>query len=208
MKTRTALAVLTCSAAFVTACGQSNSDADLPQGVQPKAVEAEDEPIELVEEDDLPHNDTPEQALLRRSVPGMSYLLPEGWSEGPDKPMRLLTLIPPAEFEGAELAIARWPTDVGGFRDNVARWSQQAGVAYEPAKRTGYPQLDIGGTQSAYIPLVNKDRGNAILAVWVPRGDNPDQPAPTWTFKLTCTAEQALKLEPALKEFVKTIQFE
>ncbi len=122
--------------------------------------------------------------------------------------MRLATLVPPAEFAGAELAISQWPGDVGGFDLNVARWAGQVGLQLDPTSFASFQLIQIAGTQATYIPLINKDQNKAILTYWVPLGQNPDEPTQTWTFKLTCSADQVEKLEPAFKAWAASVKFE
>lgn len=161
---------------------------------KPKA-EAEDKPdIEFEEE--------------RRSIPGLTYLLPKDWSVGPARQMRLLTLVPPKEHKGAEMAIAKWNGDVGGFEPNVARWARQVGIKQDAVQRKDYPQIDIDGAESAWIKLVNEEDDKAILALWIPRGENPDKPTETWTVKLTGTAKQINALVDTVQAWAGTIKFE
>lgn len=206
---------LACFILFAAACSDTTTEEKLPNGTlssserqSDPADQGSDEPITDEPTTDEPTTDEPVSDAERSRIPGMTYVLPEGWSVGPEKQMRLLTLLPPAEFEGVELAIAKWPGDVGGFSLNVARWARQAGVAMDPAALASLPRAEVDGTTSTYVPLVNKDANTAILAYWVPRGENPEQPTETWTFKLTSSAEQAIKLEPALQAWAKSVKFE
>lgn len=211
---------------FAAACSDATTDADLPEGTATSEApsretsEAQQQPDrqQPAAEEDTQKPDAPDESAdttavtlseERQSATGFTYRLPEGWSVGPDKPMRALTLIPPAdEFPGAELAMFRWPGRVGGFAGNVTRWAGQVGVTPPSLTRTDYEQLDVSGTPSAYIPLANKDSNSAVLALWVPLGDDPDGEGVTWTPKLTCTAEQALKLEDAFKAWAGSVKFE
>lgn len=149
-----------------------------------------------------------EDADERTTVRGVSFVMPEGWRVGPPKTMRLLTLLPPQDFNDADLAVSKWPGDVGGFAANVTRWARQAGTTPKSLKRADYPQITVDGKDAAWIKLVGEGGGNAILAVWVPRGENLDRPTETWTFKLTCKADQVDKLEAAVKAWAESVKFE
>lgn|GEM_PF-2171615 len=222
----------------LTACGESSSDEPLPDGAAPNPadnnrellptpadgqpstpdVDSSDEPADQT--DSEPETtDTPPPLPLpvpaddaeRSKAPGLSYILPKEWTVGPAKQMRLLTLLPP-DAPGADLAISRWPGDVGGFASNVARWVRQAGLPPIPGLMTAaasdFEKFKVGDTTATWIPLMNEDTNVAILAVWVPRGDEPENPTETWTFKLTCKADQVQSLAPAVRAFCESVKFE
>lgn len=214
------------AALLLVACDNAGTDEPMPEGTAPNApgqadaaqgetsgnaeTSEPDGPVAASRDSAPDREPEPESAIAisdRRSIPGMSYELPEGWSVGPAKTMRLLTLLP-SDASGAELAVSRWPRDVGGFAANVGRWAGQIGTTPPSLVRADYEQLDVGGTTSAYIPLANKSAGSAVLVVWVPRGASLDQPTETWTLKLTCSAEQALQLEASFKAWAQSIKFE
>ena len=240
MKLINQLIALTCVAFLLTACGESTTDEPLPDGTAPSDVDRTDAPAETADPVDTPDVDPdpvsdadpdittstesdrdildPDLILddavgdaERLSISGMTYVLPEGWSVGPPKTMRLLTLIPEGQ-DGAELAVSRWPGDVGGFASNVQRWVRQAGLPPIPGLMTAaasdFEKFDIDGTQATWIPLMNEDTNQAILAVWVPLGENPENPDQTWTFKLTCKADQVQALAPGVRAWCESIKFE
>lgn len=212
---------------FLTACGESTTDETLPEGTAPAEADRTEvqtpdpevtdpypDPEPVVEQTPPPPLPTPpaaDDAAERKSIPGLTYVLPEGWSVGPPKTMRLLTLIPEGQ-DGVELAIARWPGDVGGFASNVGRWVRQAGLPPIPGLMTAaasdFEKFNIDGTQATWIPLMNEDTNQAILAVWVPLGENPENPDQTWTFKLTCKADQVQSLAPGVRAWCESIKFE
>eukprot|EP00752_Nemacystus_decipiens_P013961 g12397.t1 len=210
---------------------EATSDETLPEGTAPSEAERTEvettvpdvnDPGLIPEVDpDIPTSPTvpdakdlsgnPIDDAERKSIPGLSYILPEGWTVGPPKTMRLLTLLPP-DGEGSDLAISRWPGDVGGFASNVQRWVRQAGLPPIPGLMTAaasdFEKFNVDGTQATWIPLMNDDTNRAILAVWVPIGENPENPDETWTFKLTCTADQVQAFAPAVRAFCESIKFE
>lgn len=212
------------AALSLAACDDGTTDAPLPEGdtagspakntpADQDATENNygssdsgdaDMPVPELDES-IPVDDPP--AGDRTTLPGISFVMPEGWSQGEPKPMRLFTLIPPEGFEGADLAVNKWPGAVGGFGANVMRWARQAGVEPKSLKRKDYPQVDVDGVESAWISF-DEGATNGILAVWVPVGDNPDQPTTTWTFKLTGTPEQVATLAPTVKEWAKSVKFD
>lgn len=226
MKYQQQLIVLACLALFLTACGESTTDEPLPDGTAPSDAPVDREvepqpdpeapdPTPAVDEPGTttpPPLPVPESDAERLSIPGLTYALPEGWTVGPEKAMRLLTLLPP-DGGGAQLAVSRWPGDVGGFAMNVGRWCSQAGLPLPAADfsspaASGYEQFDIDGTTATWIPLMNEDANVAILVAWVPMGDDPETPDQTWTFKLTCSADQVQTLAPGVRAWCESIEFE
>lgn len=218
--------------AALTACDDPTTDQSLSDGVAPSDNQLGDEPDGTpndppgdqsaggTEPEPSPqpqpepqpeHQPQPEPeeepAAGRESSPGMTYVLPEGWSVGPKKSMRIVTLVPPEPFENAELSVFRFPGDVGGFGANVTRWAGQVGIQFVKAPaRTDYKAIEVDGIKSAWIPLVGSER--AILAVWVPVGEDPDKPTHTWTLKMSCAATDVEKLGPVVKAWAESIRFE
>lgn len=221
--------VLATLAFFLVACGDSTTDEPLPEGTAPgeaerKAVDpAASEPapqlspgaVSAVEQAPpllpLPTPPVAQGDAERRSISGLSYVLPKGWAVGGPKKMRLLTLLPPNGGD-SDLSISRWPGDVGGFALNVQRWARQAGLSpmtnLTTAAASDYQKFQIDGTEATWIPLVNEDTNYAILAVWVPMGVNPESPDQTWTFKLTCKADQVQAYAPDVRAFCESVKFE
>jgi len=199
----------------LAACDKATTDSALPTGEAPAQPQVTPAPqlTPTVETDVALGPVKPETLTDHLAIPGLSLDLPEGWTKGADKPMRLLPLLPPAEFDGAELAISRWPGDVGGFAQNVGRWCTQVGLPlpaadFTSAATSGYEQFKLGDTTATFLPLVNEQNNAAILAVWAPRGSDPAQPTETWTFKLTCKAEHAEALTTALRAMCESLKFE
>lgn len=234
MKPVNHLIALFCLALFLTACGESGTDELLPEGTTPSDAQRSeaptDEPVDpgpvpdvdpdiptsptppVVEETpEYPPLPVPQADAERSKAPGITYILPEGWTVGPEKSMRLLTLLPP-DAGAADLAISRWPGDVGGFASNVQRWVRQTGLPPIPGLMTAaasdFEKFTVGDTTATWIPLMNEDTNVAILAVWVPRGEEAENPTETWTFKLTCKADQVEALAPAVRAFCESVKFE
>ncbi|MBX2852102.1 MAG: hypothetical protein KTR15_10190 [Phycisphaeraceae bacterium] len=228
MKLITHTIALACIACLLTACSESTSDEVLPEGAAPndppadREVDPSPQPepeVQAPEPQPEPEATTlpplplplPEGDAERSIAPGITYVLPEGWTVGPARQMRLLTLIPP-DADGADLAISKWPGDVGGFASNVQRWVRQAGLPPIPGLMTAaasdFEKFIVGDTTATWIPLMNEGTNVAILAVWVPRGESPENPTETWTFKLTCKADQVQQIAPAVRAFCESVKFE
>lgn len=219
------------SVVILTACGESTTDEPLPDGTTPTEPDRVETPATLDEPADEPTTDPaaaiddappplplpqpPADEADRSKAAGMSYVLPEGWQAVlPDSPgaMRRVTLVPPAQFEEAELAVFRFNGDVGGFPMNVNRWAGQVGLPPIPGLMTAaasdFEQFTIDEKNATWIPLMNPDTNLAILAVWVPIGNEPENPDFTWTLKMTCKADQVEVLAPAVRAWCESIRFE
>lgn len=230
MKLLNPFIALTCVALLLTACGESTTDESLPEGTTPndppadRAVDPNPQP-EPADADPLPEVEPEPEATTppplplpageddaeRTKAPGISFVVPENWTVGAERQMRLLTLLPP-DAEGADLAISKWPGDVGGFASNVQRWVRQVGLPPIPGLMTAaasdFEKFTVGDTTATWIPLMNEQTDVAILAVWVPRGESPEDPSETWTFKLTCKADQIQQLAPAVRALCESVKFE
>jgi hypothetical protein len=55
---------------------------------------------------------------------------------------------------------------------------------------------------------MNTDTNLAILVVWVPIGDEPENPDFTWTLKMSLKADQVEALAPAVRVWCESIKFE
>ena len=202
-----------CLVASLTACGDATTDADLPAGQAPNPAggQADTGPGDQHVLSDKP------AAAGRESIPGMSWVSPEGWTTGPDKQMRVLTLLPPnnndaADAEAPELAVSYWPNGVGSLNDNLARWASPRFMSLSPQQLAEASQntrpITVGGKDAVWIPMTNPATGKSMVGIWVPGAPGPNGPAPTWVFKLTGTTPQVQALEPAFKQWLDSIAFE
>lgn len=74
----------------------------------------------------MPPQGNPHAAAVPNTVAGITWLTPEGWASGGDRPMRIATyLIDPADGK-AECAVFYFGSGQGGDVDaNIARWIRQ-----------------------------------------------------------------------------------
>ena len=73
------------------------------------------------------------------------------------------------------------------------------------AATSDFEQFKVDGINATWIPLMNPDTNLAILAVWVPIGDEPENPDFTWTLKMTCKADQVDLQYPAQRDIAGDI---
>ena len=94
------------------------------------------------------------------------WIVPDGWRESPDRPpMRHATYLFDDESGAIEVAITRFPGDVGGMLANVNRWRGQVGLApisagelpalLEPFSNPGY---------EGHLIHLQGERGDMLVA--------------------------------------------
>ncbi|MFI4860698.1 MAG: hypothetical protein ACIAXF_08465 [Phycisphaerales bacterium JB063] len=218
MKTPGLLALLL-TFSLLTGCGSDAPDAaDLPEGAAPvdeSQVEAQPEvesPDDAGASDAEGVMDDPGSATDdadTRTVEGLIYTVPEGWTVGGPKPMRTLTLL---TDDGLEIAVGFWPNGVGGLEANLTRWLGQAG--YNPgdaaaiqALRDGFSAVTLGDADATWMPLLDGG-GLAMIGVWAPRGENPTPQAETWTLKITGDADTLRAQQDTLRAWTESLRFE
>ncbi|MCG3133292.1 MAG: hypothetical protein HMLKMBBP_00417 [Planctomycetes bacterium] len=90
---------------------------------------------------------------------GFSWTIPDGWEVGPERQMRLVTLVPSGK-PGIECAVSVLGGNGGGFAANVNRWRQQ--VALEPATEAelaACATLDVLGVKARIVEVLEGPRG-------------------------------------------------
>ncbi len=146
----------------------------------------------------------------------VTWVLPEGWREGPKKNTRYATILTSPSDDAVELAVS---TARGSLLDNVNRWRRdQLGLEELKADELGtvcsevttkqdkkLTRVDLSGTapvRSAMPPVVNAKIPTRLLAVIAPGADGQ-----SWFFKLMGPAAPVGKQESAFDAFVSSIQF-
>jgi hypothetical protein len=146
----------------------------------------------------------------------VTWVLPEGWREGPKKNTRYATILTSPSDDAVELAVS---TAKGSLLDNVNRWRRdQLGLDELKADELGtvcgevttkqgkkLTRVDLSGTapwRSAMPPVANAKIPTRLLAVIAPGADGQ-----SWFFKLMGPAEPVGKQESAFDAFVSSIRF-
>lgn len=112
----------------------------------------------------------------------LRYTVPAGWKADPTpRPARLATLLIGPDPVLAELAITRFPGDVGGELANVNRWRGQLGLpAAADLEGQGGVGTQIDGEPGRVYRIIGPGQGDlqtAILVAFVERDDH------IWFFK-------------------------
>lgn len=125
----------------------------------------------------------------------LDWQLPAGWQVSPEaRPMREATFTTPS---GLEVAVSRFPGDVGGPLANVNRWRGQVGLA--PIGQPGLADVLVS-VEGAALPVQWVDLAGAqerLLAAMLPTGGE------TWFWKLQGPSEQ---VEPLREGFLALLR--
>jgi hypothetical protein len=118
----------------------------------------------------------PGGAGMAQQGPSLSWTTPDGWQQRDESnPSRLATLDVDVGGSRAEVAITRFPGNVGGLLPNVNRWRNQLGLAPIQdlsALERPLEDLQVDGTPSQLLDLVGSGEApQRMLVVLVPRDD-------------------------------------
>lgn len=128
----------------------------------------------------------------------LAWELPPGWEVSPEaRPMRWATLVAPG---GLEVAITRFPGDVGGKLANVNRWRGQVGLG--PIGEPGLPEA-LRPVEGAALPveLVDLTGGQERLLAALLEGQGE-----TWFLKLQGPLDQVAPLEPGFQALLRSLR--
>ncbi len=129
--------------------------------------------------------------------------LPEGWSVGPENPMRKGSFVVPGpDGSRAELAVTAFPGSVGGLTANVNRWRGQIGLppADEASIIASAQAAKVGADEGQRFVMRSGDGAKATDAVMVPKGGS------TWFLKLSGDAKAVEAAGPAFIKFIAESQ--
>jgi hypothetical protein len=149
------------------------------------------------------HGAEPHEASSPPSTPSDSaatWTLPAGWSVDPtSRSMRYATLL----AGELEVAISRFPGDVGGFEANVNRWRQQLGL--EPLTREGlaatFEPVQVDGADGVVVDLRSATGDVRMIVALLPRADE------TWFVKVSGPVALVEREEARLRELVSSLRF-
>lgn len=125
--------------------------------------------------------------------------LPEGWSVGPENPMRKGSFVVPGpDGSKAELAVTVFPGNVGGLTANVNRWRGQIGLppADEDSIRAAGKPAKVGPDEGLRFTMKSENGAKATDAVMVPKDGS------TWFLKLSGDAKAVEAAGDAFAKFI------
>lgn len=144
----------------------------------------------------------PGMAEAAAAAPGLTYSIPEGWTDAGATGMRKANLRVEDEHGTTEITALTFPGDVGGLLANINRWAGQIGM--DAITEAQLPEVtapaNISGHGGLYVSLPGPER--SILGGILPfHGD-------TWFFKMTGPAATITEQEAAFKVFLDSVAIE
>lgn len=161
-------------------------------------------------ETDTPIGAAPTGAPVILSAPTdqpLVYTVPEGWREDPNpRPARLGTLLIGDDAVLAEMAITRFPGDVGGELANVNRWRGQLGLpTITSLAEQGGADVTINGLPGRVYRIAGPGEGEmqtGILVAFVERDGH------IWFFKTVGPIDVLDAHRAKFDAFLSSIQFQ
>ncbi|MEX2672594.1 MAG: hypothetical protein WD294_10835 [Phycisphaeraceae bacterium] len=194
-------ALCTAALLFTTACGETetqvrnvdeDADADVALAAAEPDTAAEAEPEADVE-------------MVPWEGDGIAWSTPEPWTTEDGSGMRFATIVDGSETSDAtEIAVTRFPGDVGGVLANVNRWCQQVGappVQSEEALGELLTEMEIDGHNALLAEIEGSDN-RKIVAIVLP-DTAEDQ---TWFFRISGQTEAVDATIPVLKQVAPTVK--
>lgn len=129
------------------------------------------------------------------------WRVPEGWREADEAvPMRLVTYEAPVSGGVAEVAVSRFPGDVGGMLANVNRWRGQVGLAPvgEGEVEGLLERFESPGFSGALLHLEGAERDMLAASIYEAAEDR------TWFVRVTAPAEVARAVKGEVFAFARS----
>ncbi|MFQ5598958.1 MAG: hypothetical protein ACE5G2_00230 [Candidatus Krumholzibacteriia bacterium] len=141
-----------------------------------------------------------------------TWTLPPGWQEQPGTSrFRVATFRVTGAGHTAEVAVTRFPGDVGGLLANVNRWRDQVGLAPVRAlEEQPIDHLEIDGNPAGLLDLIapgagaDSEAARARKRMFVVLVSRPDM---TWFLKMTGPEPLLEKQKDAFDAFVHSVRF-
>ncbi len=139
--------------------------------------------------------------------PPITYDVPEGWQEAPNKEFGLAAFRAGKGNRVADVTISPLPGAAGGVVFNVQRWREKVGLkrGSEEEARRDIRDITVDGIKSAFVELTGPEiQGHslAITGVIVPRDDF------SWFLKMSGPADVVREQKAAFETFVRSVRFE
>jgi len=129
------------------------------------------------------------------------WIVPEGWREMPDNPpMRLATYIADGPHGDVEIAITRFPGDVGGMLANVNRWRSQMGLVpiLEDELDDHLQEFGRPGFEGHFLRIEGVQSDMLAASIHETAADR------TWFVRVITDSETADHVETEVFEFART----
>jgi hypothetical protein len=130
------------------------------------------------------------------------WALPEGWRLVPgERPMRLATFEAPDESGPVEVALTRFPGDVGGVLANINRWRGQMGLGpvTEGELEALIDRFEAPGFSGYAVRIEGAEAHMLAVGVYEAAEDR------TWFVRATLGPDAAGRLKSQVLEFARSL---
>jgi hypothetical protein len=135
----------------------------------------------------------------------LSYALPAGWREDPTPRTARVATVVLDDGSATELAITRFPGDVGGELANVNRWRAQLGPpSVASTNSEDVSDMMIGGGSVRLYRLSGPDESGEALGMLVAFVQHAGH---TWFFKMTGPRASLDAQRALFEQFLESVQF-
>lgn len=135
----------------------------------------------------------------------LAFDLPEGWTEDPtERPARLTTILAGSGEDVCELAVTRFPGDVGGELMNVNRWRAQLGLpAVDSTANEDTTPVEIDGVPGKVYRFSSPGEAPGRAGMLVAMAD---QGGSIWFFKMTGPAGPLSEQRDRFVAFLRSVR--
>jgi len=149
----------------------------------------------------------PADAAERWQGSGVSWAIPDGWSQAPGTNMRFATVT--NEADKSEILVSVFPGDVGGTLANVNRWRAQMGLF--PIGATELPSelktVTAGSIEGRVVDLTSAAGDRRMLTAILPQTGADQMLVRTWFFKFTGDPDTVGTHQSAFMSLVQSVAF-
>lgn len=131
----------------------------------------------------------------------LRWVLPEGWAESDETPpMRFKTFIAQTSAGEVEIALSRFPGDVGGVLANINRWRMQVGLAEigPEALESEIERFSTHGLQGYAAHLTGEAAHMLAAGIAQPSAGR------TWFIRATTTPDKAHEIKDRFMAFARS----
>ncbi len=149
--------------------------------------------------------DGPPELTQPQNAGPLTFVVPEGWKQDPSPRMARIATLLIDDAPSTELAISRFPGDVGGELANVNRWRNQLGLP--PIATLGAQEattVTIGNHPARvyrFAALTGNENASAMFVALLPMHDE------TWFFKLTGPVSSVDAQRTRFEAFINSVSF-
>ena len=136
---------------------------------------------------------------------GISWVVPEGWTQQEGTGLRFATLVAGEGDQRVEIIVSRLGGNFGGVLANVNRWRMQVGlgpISEEELEEQG-KKVKVGGEEAVVVDFTGEGEGaKRVVGAIIARAEQ------SWFVKLLAADDAVEPHREAFDRFVESIRFE